>query len=101
MRVLRISTGCLWAGGLLLVGLWLWGQPLSFTDGDAMAAGYLEVILMVLLIAAGQFIFMVFVADVLCPDAPMVVTGLLKGIAGATGWIALVVSVWLLWRLWV
>jgi hypothetical protein len=80
LRWLQWSLGCAWAIAMLWAGLWLWRQGIL---GSLTAAGAL------FFIAAGQFVFMVLVADDLCPQAHAAITGFGKAFAGALTWLAL------------
>ena len=96
-RWLRIGGGCVWAAALLLAGWWLWQQGptagrLAPSSGLAVS---LAVSLAVMATAAAQYVFMALVADDLCPEAPMEVTGFLKLVAALLFVMALV---WLIWH---
>lgn len=86
--------GYLWASGLLLCGIWLWGrhsvQELVFPPALVRIGA-------IWAIAAAQLVFMVLVADDLCPRMPMVFTGWLKLLLGALWWTALCYGAWVVW----
>jgi hypothetical protein len=77
--------GSVWAAGLLIAGLFLLslvsrsaGGLLSTLSDDLPFLKHAAAWLALAAICAAQFVFMVLVADVLCPGASMVVTGFLK-----------------------
>lgn len=71
-RRAKLLFATAWSAAVAIAGLWLWEQPhaIAFAAGLAGLAG-------------GTLCFMWFVADDLCPEAPMEATGFLKGFAGA------------------
>lgn len=84
-RATRLLLCTFWAGSMLLCGLWIMMNgdrvamelsPWLLDDPERMV----RVIRMTAigLIAGAQFLFMFLVADDLCPDAPMLVSGFLE-----------------------
>ncbi len=93
-RPLRLGLGALWAAGFLGAGLWivsgvpqLAGRPQPLPP--ALLGG-----LTVLAMAGAQFIFLVLVADELCPRAPIRVKIVCKLTAGCVTWAALCWTAW-------
>lgn len=98
--LIRVILGTVWAGGILYWSLGLWGNVLALTlqAGDwglptSAVASALRTAA-VAGISAAQFIFMVLVADVLCPGADRTFVGFLKAF---TGILAVLASVWVAW----
>ncbi|WP_428389691.1 hypothetical protein [Mucisphaera sp.] len=87
LRAVKGLAGLLWAGGLMLMGLWLWEH-----FGDRSMEGRL---LSLSALAGGLFVFMWMVADDVFPASNEVVTGFLKALVGVIFWasIGLVVIV--------
>jgi len=102
----RLVFGYLWGAGLLAVGLIVWRRPLAveaavagLADGargsQRWAALLSDVIsqavlgLSVWAMAGGVFVFLVLVADVVCPRVPMGVSGFAKTFSGTVAWLAL------------
>ena len=84
-RMLRIVLGTVWAAGLLLVGLFIFAlltSPVDHLHGLISASmpinRQMATWLCLAAICSSQFVFMVLVADVVCPGASMFVTGILK-----------------------
>ena len=96
MRVLRLGMGYLWAACLLLSGMWLWGQQATL---EADVPNELIWLGTVWTITAAQLVFMVLVADDLCPVMPMVFIGFLKRVTGILWWGVLLCGAWLVWGL--
>ena len=96
MRVLRLGLGYLWAACLLLAGLWLWGQQNTLPADVPRELMWLGT---VWTITAAQLVFMVLVADDLCPVMPMVFMGSFKLITGILWWGVLLCGAWLVWGL--
>lgn len=75
----RVALGSLWAGLLVLVGLWLlteWAARLESARGVCVLAG-------VTAVAMGQFVFAALVADRLFPGASIWARGAVQGLSGA------------------
>jgi len=102
----RLILGYLWGAGLLGVGLVVWRRPVpveaaltrssSGLNGSAAWAGQLsdavgQIVLglSVWAMAGGVFVFLVMVADVVCPRVPMGISGFAKTFTGAAAWLAL------------
>ncbi len=64
LRITKLSLGMIWAGTLILFGLWLWHSRI-----------HIEALIF---LAMGEYILMFMVIDDLCPYAPSVVTGFFK-----------------------
>lgn len=97
MRTWRLVLGCIWAGALLLIGLWLWDMPIKDTGPGTADLARLVRCGAVWAIAASQFVFMVFVADALFPRAPRSLTSFLKLVTGMLVWLTLGYGVWVSW----
>ena len=84
----RVVLGTLWAGGLLFIGLLVWFEP------DRLAALGLPALvpamksLALWAVSGAIFIFLVLVADALCPRTPIFLKGFLKTFTGAGAWMA-------------
>lgn len=77
---IRVLAGVTWAGGLVLIALACFERyPLWIGAELARAAG-------VCCLAAGEFVLMAMVLDVLCPRAIGAVVWTLKWTAGLTFW---------------
>lgn len=89
LRCLRLFLGYLWALTLALAGAWLWlhrdelAQMLGPGDQAAVLAAAC------LCLAGAQFVFMLLVADDLCPRASKELTIFLKTFSGSIIWISL------------
>lgn len=82
-RLCKLSLGLLWAGALILLGLWLWGyQP-------AIALCPL---------AAGEFLAMRLIADDLSPRANAAATGFVKLVVCLIFWMSLATMAVTLWQ---
>ena len=95
-----LFAAILLSGGLILLDpRWTQSQPelewLAVWVGPWPASGAVYLGLAIALIAGSQFVFMLFLADDACPDAPMVVTGILKAVVGLFTWASLVAAGWL------
>ena len=89
LRLLRLFLGYIWALTLALAGVWLWlhrdelAQMLGPGDQAAVLAAAC------LCLAGAQFVFMLLVADDLCPNATKELTVFLKTFSGSIIWISL------------
>jgi len=76
LRMTKLSLGMIWAGALILFGLWLWRNRIP-TEG-------------LFFLAMGEYILMFMVIDDLCPFAPASITGFLKTTAALIFFFSLV-----------
>ncbi len=100
LQFVRIALGLVWAGSLLAGGLWVrqhaqqWAE-LAGTWGWSMQDAAWDLSLVAVIgISGAQFIFMVLVADALCPHADRNVTGFLKAFTGVLAVLAMGVLSW-------
>lgn len=105
MRALRFSLGYVWAAALLLFGLWVWQHRAGLSTGVQGWAGVdhasIDAVIRcvaVFGVSGGFFVFMVFIADEVCPKTPLLVGGALRFFAGAMAMGALALSGWLAYR---
>ncbi len=105
MRALRIVLGYLWSVVLLLIGVWLWRHHAEIIAGLGGVLGDDPVVLMrlarcasVFAVSGGLFVYMFLVADDLCPNAPMTLSGFLRFFTGTLAMGTLGWSVWLICR---
>jgi hypothetical protein len=101
-RPLQLGLAVVFCAGLFVPGLAMLdgSKWLSDPAAQVLAAAGVEdrllpvagMAIAVAAIAGGQFVFMVLVADELCPDAPMLVSGFLRFIVAVTVWGGLVVA---------
>ncbi len=100
---MKVTAGAVFAVLLLVMGLGL-GQEgvvqdvagdliIGLGGGQAVQLSAVCWSLAIALVAGAQLVFMVLVADVACPDAPMVITGPAKLIAGVITWGSLLAAV--------
>lgn len=74
LQTARISLGWIWALALVLVGVWTWRhqsivtQTISLPDHQAASLEQLVRVAAVWLVMAGQFVFVVIVADAAKPN---------------------------------
>jgi len=84
------------AAAMVLAGWWVLGPEISVFTGrlnDLPTAGPADVVTLdgplgVLLLAAGQWVFVTSVADGLYPQAPILVSGTIRWAAGITAMLA-------------
>ena len=89
LRVLRLTLGYLWALILALAGLAVWSLREAFLEILPDQAAGLVVATTGLCLAGAQFIFMMLVADALCPKAPALMVAFLKTFCGALFWMSI------------
>ena len=100
LQLVRIGLGLVWAGSLLAGGLSVrrhalqWSQLAANWGWSAQAAAWDLTLVAVIGISGAQFIFMVLVADALCPEADRNVTGFLKAFSGVLAVMAMGVLGW-------
>jgi hypothetical protein len=100
LQLVRIALGLVWAGSLLAGGLWVqqhaqqWSEIAGTWGWSIEAAAWDLKLVAVIGISAAQFIFMVLVADALCPHADRNVTGFLKAFTGVLAVLAMGVLGW-------
>lgn len=97
LRVFRLALGWLWAMLLALMGVGLWHERLLWMDLLHTHDPAVVVALVCLCLAGAQFVFMLLVADDLCPRTPAGLTLFLKIFAGTVIWLSLLwlgVQVW-------
>lgn len=105
-RLARLALCWFWAGIMLLAGLWLLlnniavaGDLMLWVSGEPTRIIRIVRLTAMGLIAGSQFLFMFLVADDLCPDAPMVVTGFLEFFAAALALGSLAAAAVLVWAM--
>ncbi|MBI1335393.1 MAG: hypothetical protein GC164_00350 [Phycisphaera sp.] len=102
-RIVKLVTAYFWAAGMMLAGLWMLRRSAYATTVVEVVVGLgrLEAYRLtrawgMCSVAGALFGYMFFVADDLCPRAPMVLTGTLKLAAGLVMWLTLAWSVYLI-----
>lgn len=89
LRAFRLMLGYLWAVSLALAGVWVWlhGNELA----QMLPAGQQAAVVATaaLCLAGAQFVFMLLVADDLCPKASAVCIMFLKTFTGTIVWMSL------------
>jgi len=101
-RSWQLGLAMVFAGGLFVPGLalldgsrWLSDPATQVLLDVGVKARVLPVAAMASAVAAmagGMFVFMVLVADELCPDAPILISGFLRFVVAVTVWGSLVVA---------
>lgn len=97
--VLRLLLGSTWAGALLLMGMALWTRPVLVVAMEGEVGRELVRAMAVSAMAGAQFMFMVLVADGLCPRAPTAMTGTCKLTAGLLTLAGMAWAGWATWQL--
>ncbi|MCE9590783.1 MAG: hypothetical protein K8S99_09700 [Planctomycetes bacterium] len=105
-RIARLSLCSFWAGAMLLAGLWLLthrryiaAEMLRWLAGDPVHTVRMIHFTGTGLIAGAQYLFMFLVADDLCPDAPIVLTGFLELFTAVLALGSLAGAGWLAWAM--
>lgn len=93
-RPARLVLGTLWAAGFLVFGLVMWAAPVDVGALAGAVSPALIRTLAILAVAGAEFIFMVLVADEVCPRAPLTMKIALKLTAGSVTWLALCGTLW-------
>lgn len=89
LRIIRLGLAWLWAVMLVMAGIGVWQH-------QAMLAGIVPESLQntmpawaCLFVGGGQFIFLLLVADDLCPNAPATLSFFLKAFTGSMVWLSI------------
>jgi hypothetical protein len=98
LRMLRLILGLLWAMILALVGLAIWSNQSFLLELFPTDASRLILAAAGLCLSGAQFIFLMLVADDLCPQAPAGMTLFLKAFSGALFWMCLIFIAVTTWR---
>lgn len=99
LRALRLVLGYFWAITLGLAGLWIIAHRMELLNMLPAAGSGLVVATIGLCLAGAQLVFMLLVADDLCPDAPVTFTAFIKTFAGSIVWMCIAWIAILLWQL--
>jgi len=95
MRIAWMGFSWIWATGLVLLGLFAWKAQADvyrlkeFVDADVGLLVKLVKAVAFWFIAAGEFLFIVLVAEPAVPRCPANVSVFFKTVAGALFWLAL------------
>lgn len=100
LRLMRLTLGYLWALVLALAGVWVWTHKNELAQ--LLPAGHqaLVVAISALCLAGAQFVFMLLVADDLCPRTWAGLRMFLKTFTGSVIWMSLLWVVSIAWRWW-
>lgn len=99
LRALRLVLGYIWALTLGLAGLWIAAHRMELLQVLPAAGSGLVVATVGLCLAGAQLVFMLLVADDLCPRTPVTFTAFLKTFSGSIVWMCIAWIAILLWQL--